>query len=92
MLSVRAWGVLSSPQVTSPPVASQQIISTEQQTQEHLAIQLTEKTGMTLQYSGMCLMESGWNLDQAFAIFTANKVFIHTYHLLLCAQTDNSIE
>jgi nuclear RNA export factor len=78
MLTVRAWGVLSSPHVTSPPVALQPITSTEQQTQERLAMQLTEKTGMTLQYSGMCLMESGWNLDQAFAIFTANKVFIRT--------------
>jgi nuclear RNA export factor len=80
-LSLRAWAplVLPLPQNTVAPVATQSATPTEQQIQEGLAMQLMEKTGMNMQYSGMCLVETGWNLEQAFNVFTANKVFIlHT--------------
>lgn len=75
-LSLRAWAPLTlpNPQNAIAPVASQPSSTpTEQQIQEGLAMQLMEKTGMTMNYAGMCLMETQWNLEQAFAVFTANK-------------------
>jgi nuclear RNA export factor len=47
---------------------------TDQQRQEAMAIQLMERTGMTLQYAALCLTETGWDIEQAFIAFQANKV------------------
>lgn len=57
---------------------------TDQQRQEAMAIELVRKSGMTLEYSVLCLTETGWNFDQAFAAFTANKVglILSNYELL----------
>lgn len=73
MLCCRAYGELPIPQGPAP-VASQPVVDTEQQAREHVAMQLMEKTGMTLQYAGMCLDQAAWNLEQALIVFHANKV------------------
>ena len=41
---------------------------------EILAIELSRRTGMTLEYSGMCLQQSGWNLDGAVVAFEQVRV------------------
>lgn len=57
------------------------IPTTDQQIQQAMALQLAEKSGMTLEYSVLCLTETGWNFDQAFMAFTANKVcLVLPYH------------
>lgn len=48
---------------------------TEEQVQhEMLAMELSTRTNMTLEYSGMCLTQSGWSLDHAEAAFQQAKV------------------
>ncbi|KAF8863294.1 hypothetical protein BDZ45DRAFT_116785 [Acephala macrosclerotiorum] len=77
MLALRAWSPLAQPQPaamhSTPPQQHVQMVMSEQQKQEAMAMQLTEKTGMTLNYSALCLTETGWDLEKAFAAFTANK-------------------
>jgi nuclear RNA export factor len=46
----------------------------EQVQKEMVAIELSKSTGMTLEYSGMCLQESGWALEGAMAAFAKVKV------------------
>ena len=46
----------------------------EQVQQEHMALELSKATGMTLQYSGMCLEQNAWNLDVAGNAFQQAKV------------------
>lgn len=51
----------------------------EQVQKEMTALELSRRTGMTLEYSGLCLQESGWNLEGAMIAFTKVKVrFIHS--------------
>ncbi|KAL8828473.1 MAG: hypothetical protein Q9191_002568 [Dirinaria sp. TL-2023a] len=45
----------------------------EQVLKEKIAMELTQRTGMKLEYSGMCLDENGWNLEGAFGAFEAAK-------------------
>ncbi|TVY20250.1 mRNA export factor mex67 [Lachnellula arida] len=73
MLALRAWGPLAVPKLPLNPQANTTIITTEQQKQEAMAMQLVERTGMTPQYSALCLTETGWDLEKAFMAFTANK-------------------
>lgn len=73
MLSLRAWSPLALPQISSISPATQTTIDPEQQKRDAVTITLVEKTGMTPNYANLCLMETGWNLDQAFMAFTANK-------------------
>ncbi|TVY22279.1 mRNA export factor [Lachnellula hyalina] len=73
MLTLRAWGPLALPKPPLNPQANTTIITTEQQKQEAMAMQLVERTGMTPQYSALCLTETGWDLEKAFMAFTANK-------------------
>lgn len=46
----------------------------EQVQKEMAAIELSRRTGMTLEYSGLCLQESGWALEGAMVAFTKVKV------------------
>lgn len=46
----------------------------EQLQKEMAAIELSRRTGMTLEYSGLCLQESGWALEGAMIAFTKAKV------------------
>jgi nuclear RNA export factor len=46
----------------------------EQLQKEVLAIELSKATRMTLEYSGMCLEQSGWNLENASKMFEEAKV------------------
>ena len=46
----------------------------EQARKEQLALTLSEFTGMTLEYSAMCLEQSDWNLDGAAVAFEQAKV------------------
>jgi len=74
MLTLRAWGPLALPKASLNPPPNPTVINTEQQKQEAMAMQLVERTGMTLEYSALCLTETGWDLEKAFMAFTANKV------------------
>ncbi len=52
---------------------------TEEQVQkEVLAVELSKGTGMTLEFSGLCLEQCGWNLRGAAASFEQAKVCLHT--------------
>ena len=48
--------------------------SNEQIQKEVMALELSRETGMTLEYSGMCLEQTGWNLAQAAKAFELAKV------------------
>lgn len=48
--------------------------SEEQVQKEVLAVELSKATGMTLEYSGMCLEQSGWDLGNAASAFELAKV------------------
>ncbi|KUJ22431.1 uncharacterized protein LY89DRAFT_680575 [Mollisia scopiformis] len=77
MLLLRAWAPLAQPKphamMPTPPQEPAQMATPEQQQQEAMAMQLMEKTGMTLQYAGLCLVETGWNLENAYVAFMTNK-------------------
>jgi len=72
MLTLRAWGPLALPKPTIAPRPN--AANNEQQIQQAMTMQLVERTGMTPDYSAMCLTETGWDLEKAFVAFTANKV------------------
>jgi nuclear RNA export factor len=65
---------------TAQNVNLAQNVNPEQQHQEMVTNRLVEKTGMTPEYAVLCLVETGWDLEKAFAAFTANKV--PTHHLI----------
>lgn len=48
--------------------------SDEQLQKEIAAMELSGRTGMTLEYSGLCLQESGWALEGAMVAFAKVKV------------------
>lgn len=51
---------------------------TEEQVQkEVLAVELSKGTGMTLEFSGLCLEQCGWDLEGAAASFEQAKVCLH---------------
>lgn len=53
---------------------------TEEQVQkEVLAVELSKATGMTLEFSGLCLEQCGWNLEGAAASFGQAKVCLHIF-------------
>lgn len=53
---------------------------TEEQVQkEVLAVELSKGTGMTLEFSGLCLEQSGWNLAGAVDSFEQAKVCLHAF-------------
>ena len=60
----------------------------EQLNKETLAMELTSRTHMTIHYSGICLDESGWNLETAYRAFEAAKVFFthHPFRIALYLQ------
>ena len=47
--------------------------SEEQVLKEIMAIELTGRTRMTIEYSGMCLSENEWNLEKAYQAFEGAK-------------------
>ncbi|APA09247.1 hypothetical protein SS1G_14226 [Sclerotinia sclerotiorum 1980 UF-70] len=78
MLCLRAWGPL--PQIAevfvppkvpivAPPFNT---LPTGEELNKIRAEKLSAETGMNLQYSALCLEETGWDLDKAFAAFQAN--------------------
>ncbi|KAH8815064.1 hypothetical protein F5884DRAFT_770939 [Xylogone sp. PMI_703] len=72
LLVLKAWTPLPLPSITANnlgPLAP----AAEQQNQEAIIIQLAEKTGMTPAYAMLCLTETGWDIEKAFAAFIANK-------------------
>ncbi|TVY80336.1 mRNA export factor mex67 [Lachnellula suecica] len=75
MMALRCWAPLALPKpaANSQPAPTNNNNGSEQQRQEAMAMQLVEKTGMTPQYSALCLTETGWDLEKAFMAFTANK-------------------
>ena len=66
----------SSPQTPVPAgLGSPGPGKTDEQVQkEKLALDLSKATGMTLEYSAMCLEQSGWNLQEAAKVFEQAKV------------------
>lgn len=78
LMVLRAWGPLALPSlstttITPPNASANNPDSVQQPSQEAITIKLSEVTGMTLNYSMMCLTETGWDLEKAFVAFTANK-------------------
>lgn len=67
MLSLRAYSAL--PNVfaasTPPPVAADQ--------HQAMIVELSKQTGMTPQYSEMCLTQVNWEFDKALVIFNEKK-------------------
>lgn len=56
---------------------------TEEQVQKEIvAVELSKRTGMTLEYSGMCLEQSGWEIDGAVAAFEQAKVTFLPFSLI----------
>ena len=53
----------------------------EQLTKETMAMELTSRTHMTIEYSGLCLAESGWNLENAYGAFEGAKVLLTVFLL-----------
>lgn len=51
----------------------------EQLTKETMAMELTSRTHMTIEYSGLCLAESGWDLENAHRAFEGAKVLFAVY-------------
>ena len=51
----------------------------EQVRNEVLAVELSTKTGMTLQYSGECLKQSGWTIEGALVSFEQVKVSVGSW-------------
>jgi nuclear RNA export factor len=78
MMTLRAHAPLALPKVDHSTQQIQQApvqqIQQTQITQDDITRQLVEKTGMTPEYSVMCLTETGWDLEKAFVAFNANKV------------------
>ncbi|KAG9248424.1 hypothetical protein BJ878DRAFT_488250 [Calycina marina] len=75
MMALRAHAPLAhpSPAVVQAQAAqiqepAQQQTPTDQE-KEFMANQLMEKTGMTLEYTIMCLQDNTWNLEQAYMKF-----------------------
>ena len=53
----------------------------EQLTKETMAMELTSRTHMTIEYSGLCLAESGWNLENAYRAFEGARVLLTVFLL-----------
>jgi nuclear RNA export factor len=47
---------------------------TQEQQQEMMARQLMERTMMNMEYAGLCLQHTGWDIEAAFRAFEENKV------------------
>lgn len=76
---LRAYGPLAQPQTPGNSAVPQGATEPAPNQQEAMARQLTEKTGMTLEYSVLCLKEMGWNIEMAYNAFIANKVCPSTF-------------
>jgi nuclear RNA export factor len=77
LLSLRAYNPLpqvSAPAAPAPPVAP--AVNVDAQKQQILA-ELCKQTGMTPEYSTMCLDVAGWNFDQALLTFNEKRVSAH---------------
>ena len=59
--------------------------SDEQVRKEALAVELSRVTGMTLEYSGMCLEQTAWNLQEAAVAFEQAKVGVLPYTCVFMA-------
>jgi len=99
MLVVRAYGGYeawkTNVQPQTPPTSQYQPPegfgvalpgkSEEQVQKELLAMELTKGTRMTLQYSGMCLEQSAWNLEEAGKAFEQVKVYRYRILVVIVA-------
>lgn len=75
MLSLHAYNPLPTIAVSAPSAAAPAALapSIEEQ-QQMMLIELSKRTGMTAEYSKMCLEGAEWNFDRALAIFEEKKV------------------
>ncbi|RFU25341.1 hypothetical protein B7463_g10995, partial [Scytalidium lignicola] len=73
LLVLRAWAPLPLPSITANDIGPPNHHA-EQQNQEAIIMQLAERTGMTPAYAMLCLTETGWDIEKAFAAFVANKL------------------
>lgn len=94
MMTLRAFTPLTSPRnipieaaTSSAPVAAP-VSATGNPQQDALAMQLVERTGMTLNYAILCLTETGWDIERAFVAFQANRVSLFILSLAKC-NTNN---
>ena len=66
-----------SPQITTAPEGFALPVSgksAEQLQKETMILELGDKTNMTLEYSALCLEQSGWNLEEGLLAFEKVKV------------------
>lgn len=69
----------SPPQIPALPEGFGRSIpgkTAEQLTKETMAMALTSRTHMTIEYSGLCLNENEWNLEAAYQAFERAKVLV----------------
>ena len=82
MMVLRAHSPLAMPSQSANSAQKGNAEPQPQQPQNHQEMvtkQLVERTGMTPDYAIMCLTETGWDLEMAFAAFSANKVILLSY-------------
>ncbi|KAG9238343.1 putative mRNA export factor MEX67 [Amylocarpus encephaloides] len=79
MMTLRAWGPLATSQsaVAAPAPAPAPATATApelaEQQRQAVAMGLVQRTGLNFNYATLCLQETGWDLEQAFIAFNANK-------------------
>lgn len=69
---------VAQPPVAQPPVAQPPVTqpNAEVQQQQQMLIELCTRTGMTPEYSKLCLDGANWNFDQAMNLFNEKRVSI----------------
>ncbi|KAJ4271903.1 nuclear mRNA export, poly(A)+RNA binding protein [Fusarium torreyae] len=76
MLSLRAFSLLPNVFAASAPTPAP---ASADQHQAMIA-ELSKQTGMTAQYSEMCLTQVNWEFDKALVIFNEKKVYDSYFH------------
>ncbi|RKF63862.1 mRNA export factor mex67 [Erysiphe neolycopersici] len=90
LLVLRPWAPLaSSTTATIPNISTQEQIipssigvKTIEQQQELIAQKFMEHTGMTLQYSLLCLQQTEWDVQKANELFNQKKVAANTREII----------
>jgi nuclear RNA export factor len=71
MLLLKVWSPLPTP--TALPVPNAALPSNEETQKQQMLLELSRQTGMTTDYSRMCLDVAGWDFDQALVTFNEKR-------------------
>lgn len=75
MLSLHAYHPLPVVAVSAPNAGAPPVVATSPEEQQQIMlVELSKQTGMTAEYSKMCLEGAEWNFDRALAVFQEKKV------------------